>query len=88
MNDKAFFRFMSGCSIDIGGVGGETATAKETVLLVVKTAEGSLVILALKGTSYTPAIKRSLMSLSHTSNSGAKFDFGKDIVIVTLSCGR
>ena len=30
VNDKAFFRFMSGCSTDISGIG-ETDMAKETV---------------------------------------------------------
>ena len=55
---------------------------------MVKTAEGNLVILKLEDVSYIPAIKISLISLSYTSKSGEKFAFGKDIVIVTLSCGK
>lgn len=29
INDKTFFSFMSGCNIDIGDIGVETAIAKE-----------------------------------------------------------
>ena len=54
---------------------------------MVKTEEGNLFILKLEDVSYIPAIKRSLISLSCTSNSDVKFAFGKDIVIVTLSYG-
>ena len=88
VNDKALFSFMSSCSIDVGGIGSETATAKGTVWLVIKTAEANLVILILENLSYIPTIKWSLISLICISNSDTKFDFGKGIVIVTLSFGR
>ena len=42
---------MSGCSTDISGIG-ETDMAKETVWLMVKTAEGNLGILKLEDLSY------------------------------------
>ena len=31
INDTPFFRLMFGCSIDIDGIGGETATEHETM---------------------------------------------------------
>ena len=53
VNDKAFFSFMSGCSTDFGGIGGGTATAKRTDLLVVKTTQRNPVFfLTLEGVSY------------------------------------
>ena len=54
---------------------------------MVKTAGGSLVILTLEDMLYIPDIKRFLVSLNCTSNNTAKFAFGKDIAIVTLSYG-